>query len=110
MSIVKPSYYVKAGTLLLLLYTTILNQAQYSFYYKKLFCPKDTVIVEKKECLDDIHIVDAANIIQVACLQKLDLLSPTTSTSTNPATSISTSPDKTANNILYTLLTKLGIF
>ena len=106
MSIVKPTYYVKAGTLLLLLYSTILNQAQYSFYYKKLFCPKDTVIVEKKECLDDMQIDDAANIIQVACLQKLTLLSPTTST----ATSTATSTDKANSNILYNMLARVWIF
>lgn len=102
MSIVKPTYYVKAGTLLLLLYSTILNQAQYSFYYKKLFCPKDTVIVEKKDCLDDMQIDDAANIIQVACLQKLTLLSPTTSTAT--------STDKANSNILYNMLARMWIF
>ena len=70
MTIEKPTY-VKAGALLMLLYATILNHAQYSFYYKQLFCPKDTVIVEKKDCSMDTD--NAATIIQSACLNKLNV-------------------------------------
>ena len=69
MTIEKPTY-VKAGDLLMLLYATILNHAQYSYYYKKLFCPKDAVIVEKKHCMPDKD--DAASLIQSQVLEKLN--------------------------------------
>ena len=70
MTIEKPTY-VKAGALLMLLYATILNRAQYSNYYKKLFCPTDSVLVEKSDCIEYIK-KNAANNIQLACIQKLN--------------------------------------
>ena len=71
MTIEKPTY-VKAGALLMLLYATILTRAQYSYYYKSLFCPIDSVIVEKSDCIEYIKTQDAATNIQLACIQKLN--------------------------------------
>jgi len=111
MSIVKPSCYIKGGVLLLLLYITILNLAQYSFYYKQFFCPKDGVIIEKNEYLTELHRNDAASIIQEACLNKLTVY-PILPDSNPQSSSIApnTTLNKGSSSSIYKLLTNLWIF